>query len=83
MQIPFLLLGFMTAKDGSCKECDTIVLYHKNAISLDPPISFGKSRAKKTFMWKMPDLLEILFFSDTVKSITKNMFYKYSALRTD
>lgn len=47
MQTPFLLLDFMTAKDGNCKECDTIVLYHKNAISLDPPISFGKSIAKK------------------------------------
>lgn len=29
MQTPFLLLDFMTAEDGSCKERDTIVLYHK------------------------------------------------------
>lgn len=34
-------------------------------------------------MWKKPNLLEIPFFSDTVKYITINMFYKYGALSTD
>jgi len=58
--------------------CSTI-----NCYSLDSPISLGKSSAKKQFMWKKPNLSEIPFFSNTVKYITINMFYKYAALSTD
>lgn len=79
MQTPFLLLGFMTAKDGSCKECDTIVLYHKLLFHYILKFlwrNLAPRKKKKKWNTTPLNLLEILFFSDRVKYIIINMFYK-------